>query len=103
MIASNEKLLLELIKVALGKSTTCAFPNAFEWNTLFDLSMKQCVPSVVLDGLNKSLASVPCQDDKGIGKMDKLKWLSIVLNMERQYTKYESIIAELAAIYREAG
>ena len=65
MIASNEELLLELIKVALGKSTTCALPNAFEWNTLFDLSMKQCVPSVVLDGLNKSLASEPCQDDKG--------------------------------------
>lgn len=59
MIASYEKLLLNLIKVALGKSTACALPNAFEWNTLFDLSMKQCVPSVVLDGLNKSLASEP--------------------------------------------
>ena len=65
--------------------------------------MKQCVPSVVLDGLNKSLASVPCQDNKGIGKMDKLKWLSMVLNMERQYTIHESVIAELAAFYQRAG
>lgn len=103
MIASNEKLLLNLIKIALGKSTKCTLPNTLEWNILFDMSMKQCVPSVVLDGLNKSLASEPCQDDKGIGKMDKLKWLSMVLNMERKYTKHESIIAELAAFYRETG
>ena len=103
MIASNEKLLLNLIKIALGKSTKCTLPNTLEWNILFDMSMKQCVPSVVLDGLNKSLASEPCQDNNGIGKMDKLKWLSMVLNMERQYTKHESIIAELAAFYREAG
>lgn len=103
MIASNEKLLLNLIKIALGKSMKCTLPNALEWNMLFDLSMKQCVPSVVLDGLNKSLASEPCQDNKGIGKMDKLKWLSMVLNMERLYTKHESVIAELAAFYQRAG
>lgn len=103
MIASNEKLLLNLIKIALGKSTKCTLPNTLEWNILFDMSMKQCVPSVVLDGLNKSLASEPCQDYKGIGKMDKLKWLSMVLNMERQYAKHESIIADLAAFYRETG
>ena len=103
MIASNEKLLLNLIKIALGKSMKCTLPNALESNILLDMSMKQCVPSVVLDGLNKSLASEPCQDNNGIGKMDKLKWLSMVLNMERQYTKHESVIAELAAFYREAG
>lgn len=103
MITSNEELLLNLIKIALGKSKKYTLPNALEWNILFDMSMKQCVPSVVLDGLNKSLASEPCQDNNGIGKMDKLKWLSMVLNMERQYTKHESIIAELAAFYREAG
>lgn len=103
MIASNEELLLNLIKIALGKSKKYTLPNALEWNILFDMSMKQCVPSVVLDGLNKSLASEPCQDNNGIGKMDKLKWLSMVLNMERQYTIHESVIAELAAFYREAG
>ena len=54
MIASNEKLLLSLIKMALGKSAECALPDALEWSTLFGLSVKQCVPSVVLDGLNKS-------------------------------------------------
>ena len=103
MIASNEKLLLNLIKIALGKSKKYTLPNVLEWNILFDMSMKQCVPSVVLDGLNKSLASGPCQDNKGIGKMDKLKWLSMVLNMERLYTKHESVIAELAAFYQRAG
>ena len=66
--------------MALGKGTECALPDALEWNMLFDLSVKQCVPSIVLDGLNKTLASVPCQDNQGIGKMDKSlrNWLLFI-------------------------
>lgn len=102
MIASNEKLLLNLIKMALGKSAECALPDALEWSTLFCLSVKQCVPSVVLDGLNKSLVSAALPG-KGIGKTDKLKWLGMLLNMEKQYARHESIVAELAAVYQSAG
>lgn len=104
MIASNEKLLLELIKVALGKSTACALPNAFEWNMLFDLSMKQCVPSVVLDGLNKCLAVGSSQvSGCGSGNLSKLKWLGVVLSIEKQYAKHERVIADLAAFYQGLG
>lgn len=102
MIASNEKLLLNLIKMALGKSAECALPDALEWSTLFGLSVKQCVPSVVLDGLNKSLVSAALPG-KGVGKMDKLKWLGMLLNMERQYAIHESVVAALAAVYQSAG
>lgn len=102
MIASNEKLLLNLIKIALGKSAECALPDALEWSTLFGLSVKQCVPSVVLDGLNKSLVSAALPG-KGVGKTDKLKWLGMLLNMERQYAIHESVVAALAAVYQSAG
>lgn len=102
MIASNEKLLLNLIKMALGKSAECALPDALEWSTLFGLSVKQCVPSVVLDGLNKSLLSAALPG-KGVGKTDKLKWLGMLLNMERQYAIHESVVAALAAVYQSAG
>ena len=40
MITSDEKLLFELIKVALGKAQYCVLPNAFDWNVLFELSKK---------------------------------------------------------------
>mgnify|MGYP002656802746 FL=1 len=102
MIASNEKLLLNLIKIALGKSAECALPDALEWSTLFGLSVKQCVPSVVLDGLNKSLVSAALPG-KVVGKTDKLKWLGMLLNMERQYAIHESVVAALAAAYQSAG
>lgn len=102
MIASNEKLLLNLIKMALGKSAECALPDALEWSTLFGLSVKQCVPSVVLDGLNKSLVSAALPG-KGVGKTGKLKWLGMLLNMERQYAIHESVVAALAAVYQSAG
>lgn len=102
MIASNEKLLLNLIKIALGKSAECALPDALEWSTLFGLSVKQCVPSVVLDGLNKSLVSAALPG-KGVGKTDKLKWLGMLLNRERQYAIHESVVAALAAVYQSAG
>lgn len=88
--------------MALGKSAECALPDALEWSTLFGLSVKQCVPSVVLDGLNKSLVSAALPG-KGIGKTDKLKWLGMLLNMEKQYARHESIVAELAAVYQSAG
>lgn len=102
MIASNEKLLLNLIKIALGKSAECALPDALEWSTLFGLSVKQCVPSVVLDGLNKSLVSAALPG-KGVAQTDKLKWLGMLLNMERQYAIHESVVAALAAVYQSAG
>ena len=102
MIASNEKLLLNLIKMALGKSAECALPDALEWSTLFGLSVKQCVPSVVLDGLNKSLVSAALPG-KGVAQTDKLKWLGMLLNMERQYAIHESVVAALAAVYQSAG
>lgn len=88
--------------MALGKSAECALPDALEWSTLFGLSVKQCVPSVVLDGLNKSLVSVALPG-KGVAKTDKLKWLGMLLNMEKQYARHESIVAELAAVYQSAG
>ena len=88
--------------MALGKSAECALPNALEWSTLFGLSVKQCVPFVVLDGLNKSLVSADLPG-KGVGKTDKLKWLGMLLNMERQYARHESIVAALAAVYQSAG
>lgn len=88
--------------MALGKSAECALPDALEWSTLFGLSVKQCVPSVVLDGLNKSLVSAALPG-KGVGKTDKLKWLGMLLNMERQYAIHESVVAALAAVYQSAG
>lgn len=104
MIESNEKLLLELIKVALGKSTGCALPNALDWNTLFCLSIKQCVPSVVMDGLNQSLISLSQNPSAIISEKEiKLKWLGMVLNMEKQYAKHECIVADLAYFYQREG
>lgn len=88
--------------MALGKSAECALPNALEWSTLFGLSVKQCVPSVVLDGLNKSLVSAALPG-KGVAQTDKLKWLGMLLNMERQYAIHESVVAALAAVYQSAG
>lgn len=103
MIASDEKLLLELIKVALGKSAECALPDAFSWNALFELSVEQCVPAIVLDGLNMVLASSKNEISSASGKLGKLKWLGMVMNMEKQYANHERILSELASLYQNEG
>ncbi len=105
MAASDEKLLLELIKVALGKSAGCALPDAFDWEALFALSMRQCVPALVWDGVNKALAGNPAKgsDSAARGNAGKLKWIGTVLNMERQYDRHAQAIAGLAAFYRGNG
>lgn len=105
MLESDEKLLFELIKLSLSKSSDCALPNAFNWDRLFYLSMKQGIPAIVLDGLGKCLASSSIQnlEEREKWKTCKLKWLGVVLNIENQYAKHESIIAELAAFYQKNG
>lgn len=105
MTTSNEKLLIELIKVALGKSSEYILPDTLDWDTLFRLSMKQCVPAIVLDGLNHSLTLGNIRNSKSQKncKTSKLKWFGMVLNMEKQYAKHESTIADLATFYMENG
>lgn len=105
MVESNEKILFEQIKVALGKSTDFALPGTLNWDTLFYVSMKQCVPAIVLDGLNKSLASERVQNSEelDVWQTRKLKWFGVMLNIEKQYAKHESTIADLAAFYQKNG
>lgn len=107
MIASNEKLLLELIKVALGKSNECVLPNALDWNALFDLSMKQCVPALVLDGLSMCLKKEGTAQTVDVfgqkNKLCKFKWMGVVLQMEKLYAFHERVIADLADFYEKAG
>lgn len=62
MLESEEKLLFKLIKVALSKSTDFALPNAFNWDRLFYLSIKQGIPAIVLDGVGKCLVSGSIQN-----------------------------------------
>ena len=105
MITSDEKLLFELIKVALGKSSEYVLPDTLDWDTLFRLSMKQCVPAIVLDGLNHSLTlgNIRNSESQKKWRTNKLKWLGMALNMEKQYAKHESTIADLATFYMENG
>lgn len=105
MITANEKLLLELIKIALGKSTTCALPNSIKWDTLFNLSIKQGVPSIVMDGLDRCIMSLPVQErnKEKLNNTTKHKWLGKVFGIERQYYKNKIIIEDLAAFYKKCG
>lgn len=105
MTAADGKLLSELIKVALGKSAGCALPDVFDWDALYALSMRQSVPSLVWDGVAKCLSANPSRGTGSTwqGKACKLKWLGTVLNMERQYDRHASAIADLAAFYRANG
>ena len=107
MITSDEKLLFELIKVALGKAQYCVLPNAFDWNVLFELSKKQYVQAVVLDGLNISLTHTdgPYTTDEVNEKNQwcKYRWLGQVVQIERRNVIYERVIADLASFYDKEG
>lgn len=105
MTGRDETLLLDLIKAALGKGDSCGYPGAVDWNALFDLSVRQCVPALVLDGLQRlyGAASPELAGNSAEAKLCKLRWAGLVLKMERQYALHERIIAELAAFYGKEG
>lgn len=105
MIGTDGNLLLDLIKAALGKSDSCAYPGAIDWNALFDLSVRQCVPALVLDGLQR-LYGTAAPDNVPISaeeRLCKLRWAGLVMKMEQQYALHKRIIAELAGFYEEEG
>ena len=106
MIGRDETLLLDLIKAALGKGAPCGYPDAADWDALFNLSVRQCVPALVLDGLQRLYGAAGHPDNARMsaeGRLCKLRWAGLVMKMEQQYALHWRTVAELAAFYEGEG
>ena len=100
----SEKLFLSVLKIAInGKvEEPLAFVGAKQ-DELINLSRKQAVSAIVIDGLQEYLSIYPqlksLFKETVSGKIKRMQWLGELPAYERLYVKHEKAMAELAQLF----
>lgn len=97
---SIENVLLELVKLGLGKESVYQIPPGVDWQGLFDLADRHKVTAIALDGINRCF-------EKGI-ELDidfqtKTDWIGDALQVETFYQQHEENMRQLAQFYQKHG
>ena len=95
------KLFFDLIKVSLGnKDTIEPLPSEKEWQMLYELTNKQSLTSVLLEGVNKVKNHNP---NIKIGQNLVLEWIGAGLQTENQNKVQNEKAKQLYEIFKKAG
>lgn len=91
------KPFIALVRLGLNKSVEC-LPNAFDWQTIYNLASEQGLLAIVLDGIERIPEAM--RPPQGV----MLQWIGEVLqNYETRYVDYEKAIGKLAGFYNSHG
>lgn len=91
-----EKTFIGLVRLGIGTSDEVSIPEGTDWNALMNLTNKQGLSAVVLDGLEKA------KGDNLPPKVLLLQWIGETLQCyEYRYELYRRAIAEMAGFYNE--
>jgi hypothetical protein len=91
-------LLLDLTKVAIGNAEKVSVPDNIEWSQIIDLSLRQGINAIILDGLNN------CFDNGlpiNIGFHDKMKLIGAAQQVEAVYNQHKKVINQLTQFYQK--
>ena len=89
------KVLLMLLRMALGKETQLTLPEHFKWDDILQLADVQGVAAIAADGVERSDVQVPF----GI----KMEFASRVITHEQVYQRHQQLMVKLAKLYRNKG
>ena len=83
---NEQRVLLELVKLGIGKDSFYKIPKGFDWLELFDLAERQRVTAIALDGINRCF-------EKGV-ELDidfqtKMDWIGEAQQVEAYYQEHE--------------
>ena len=104
----ENKLLLALLRMVVGKQSGGFFPADVDWDSLMTLATSQAVPITVIDSLQyyHSLHS-DFMPFASLGMLDapqkRMRWIGQVMTFERMYAKHEKAMADLARLYASKG
>ena len=97
---NEQNVLLELVKLGIGKSSIYKIPRGSDWQEVFDLAERQRVIAIALDGINRCF-------EKGIGLdidlQTKLVWIGAAQQVEVYYQEHEKNLRDLARFYQKHG
>lgn len=94
-MTATESFLLDMLRMAMGKSVPSSAPGAVDWEALFSLASRQGVSPLVYDGIKQS----------GIAMDDEIryKWVGMTGYHEARYARYTAAVSRLADFYRSHG
>lgn len=95
-----QRVLLELVRIGIGKDSAYQIPQGLDWQELFDLADRQKVTAIALDGINRCF-------EKGV-KLDidfqtKMDWIGAARQIEALYQQHEANMRQLAQFYQKHG
>lgn len=103
---SPEKVLLLLIRLALGTETTVEVPVNVDWPKVIDYAERHGLSAIAWDGLQRIYESNPRLEldlDRPSLKQQKYDWFGLVLSVEQAYEKHIRAIKGLADFYSLYG
>lgn len=95
-----QKMLLELVKLGIGKKSHFKILDDIDWPEIYRLSEKQNVSAIVLDGINRCFKN---GIEPGIDFQTKMEWIGHTQQIETLYQQHEMHLRKLAKFYREHG
>ncbi len=105
MVGNVEKMLLTLLRIAIGTeeaSVGSLNMEGISWREVYNLARKQGVLAIAFDGLVKLF-----EQDKELAKTFpqplKLQWINATYNIEQRYERQREVCAELAEKWAEEG
>lgn len=90
--STNIDSLFVLLRVSLGKETEVSLPNDVNWQTVYDIAMKQGVGAIACDGLLKL-------EKSGIDEELRYKWMGQSMVVEQRSSMQWNIAYEMAELF----
>lgn len=104
----NDKALIKLLRISIGRSDDFDFPLGVDWNEVFELSLHQGVVAITVVGINRCRKWFEEQGKQFI--LDSLewedlkyKWLGYSICYEKGYADYLRTLGKLTQFFSMYG
>lgn len=92
---ATDKILLQLIRLALGKEQNRTLPNDVPWFEVLELADVQGVAAIAADGLEQVETEIPFDI--------KMECAGYIVTNEQMYQLHEKLMVKLAKAYHKKG
>lgn len=94
---TSQSVLFLLLRSALNRDTECTLPDNIDWKAIYNLSYRQSVSSLAIDGFEKTTL-----DSHKLGPQ-RNEWYGRVLSEEQNYTRNSQVVQTISERLKEAG
>lgn len=102
-MTDSVSVLFKLLKIALNRETYYLLSDSIDWRAVIDLSYKQGVTAIAMDGLQliyESTSKYELELDKPEFENLKYEWYGLCVAIEQDYSSNLEAVTSLARFYK---